>query len=48
MERSNLPMRKLERLERHDKESGDLYGVFFFVKGMPVVLADHVDRNPEK
>ena len=44
----SLPTRKLDWLQRHDRECGDLYGMFPLVKGMPVALADHIDRNPEK
>ena len=39
---------KAKWLTRHDRESGDLYGMFLLIKGMPVVLTDHIDRNPGK
>ena len=39
---------KLEWLKRHDKESGNLYGMLPLIHGMPVVLTDHLDRNPGK
>ena len=39
---------KLDWLKRHDRDSGDLYGMFPLVKGMPVALTDHLDRNPAK
>ena len=39
---------KLEWLKRHDRDCGDLYGMLPLAQGMPVVLADHIDRNPEK
>ncbi len=39
---------KLSWLQRHDKESGDLYGILPLIHGMPVALTDHIDRNPEK
>lgn len=44
----SLPAQKLEWLQRHDRECSDLYGMYPLVKGMPVSLTDHVDRNPEK
>jgi hypothetical protein len=47
-ERPDLPAQKLSWLQRHDRESGDLYGVVTLIKGMPVALADHIDQNPEK
>ena len=43
-----MPAQKLSWLQRHDRESGDLYGVVTLIKGMPVALTDHIDRNPEK
>ena len=39
---------KLKWLNRHDRESGDLYGMLPLVRDMPVVLTDHLDRNPEE
>ena len=47
-ERPDLPSQKLSWLQRHDRESGDLYGVVSLVPGMPVALTDHIDRNPDK
>ena len=47
-ERPDLPAQKLSWLQRHDRESGDLYGMVTLVKGMPVALTDHIDRNAEK
>ena len=46
--RPDLPSQKLAWLNRHDRESGDLYGVLPLIKGMPVALADHVDRSEDK
>ena len=46
--RSDLPSQKLEWLNRHDRESGDLYGVLPLMKGMPVSMAIHIDRNMDK
>ena len=35
-------------LQRHHKESGNLYGILPLVHGTPVALTDHIDRNPQK
>ena len=34
--------------QRHDRESGDLYGMLPLIKGMPVAMTDHIDRNIDK
>ena len=47
-ERPDLPARKLEFLSRHDRESGDLYGILTLIKGMPVAMTDHIDRSIDK
>ena len=47
-ERPDLPAQKLSWLQRHDRESGDLYGIVTLIKGMPVALTDHIDRSPQK
>ena len=47
-ERPDLPAQKLSWLQRHDRESGDLYGIVTLIKGMPVALTDHIDRSPDK
>ena len=39
---------KLAWLQRHDRESGDLYGMLPLILGAPYALTDHLDRNPEK
>ena len=44
-EKQNLSQEKLQWLQRHDRESGDLYGMLPLVRGMPVALTDHVDRS---
>jgi hypothetical protein len=41
----NLRAKKVEWLNRHDKESGDLFGSLPLVQGMAVCLTDHVDRS---
>ena len=43
--RPDLPTQNMEWLNRHDRESGDLYGVLPLMKGMPVVMTDHIDRS---
>jgi len=47
-ERPDLPAHKLSWLQRHDRESGDLYGVLPLIEGMPVALTDHIDRSADK
>lgn len=47
-ERPDLPAQKLSWLQRHDRESGDLYGIVTLVQGMPVALTDHIDRSIDK
>ena len=46
--RPDLPTKKLEWLKRHDRESGDLYGVLPLMKGMPVAMTGHIDRSVGK
>ena len=47
-EKPNLEEEKLVWLNRHDRDCGDLYGVLPLVEGLPVMLTEHYDRNPEK
>jgi hypothetical protein len=47
-ERPDLPSQKLAWLQRHDRESGNLYGVIPLIHGMPVALTEHIDRSPDK
>ena len=47
-EKPDLVLHKMSWLSRHDRECGDLYGMFPLVEGLPVALTDHLDRNPEK
>ena len=35
-------------MSRRDRDCGGLYGTLPLAKGMPVMLTDHYDRNPEK
>ena len=39
---------KLQWLKRHDRESGDVYGMLPICFQMPVVLTDHLDRSRDK
>ena len=43
--RSDLSSQKLHWLKRHDRESGDLYGVLPLINGMPVAMTDHVGKS---
>ena len=43
-----MPSQKLAWLQRHDRESGNLYGVVPLIRDMPVALTDHIDRSPDK
>ena len=47
-ERPDLPERKLEFLKRHDRGSGDFYGILPLIKGMPVAMTGHIDRSIDK
>ena len=47
-ERPDLPAHKVYWLQRHDRESGDLYGVTALVEGMPVALTYDIDRRSDK
>ena len=38
---------KFAWLQRHDRESGDLYGMLPLFIGAPYALTDHLERNPE-
>ena len=40
-------LRKIKRLQRHDRECGDLYGCLPLIHGMPVATTDHIDRSPD-
>ena len=46
--RPDLPTKQLEWLKRHDRDSGDPYGVLPRMKGMPVAMADHFGRSIDK
>ena len=44
-EKMNIVVEKEAWLSRHDQDCGGLYGTLPLAKGMPVMLADHYDRN---
>ena len=48
----SLPLRSFNNrdiwLHRHDRESRYLYGVLPLIEGMPVAMADHIDRSADK
>ena len=46
-ERPGASTEKRKWLTYHDKDCGALYGMVPLVKGMPMSLTDHVDRNPK-
>ena len=45
-EKLGLAAEKLSWLQRHDKESGDLYGIIPLAIGMLVAWTDYIGRNP--
>jgi len=47
-DRPDLVLQKVAWLSRHDRECGDLYGLFPLIAGLPVALTDHLDRSPDK
>jgi hypothetical protein len=48
VEKQDIAAEKAVWLTRHDRDCEDLYGMLPLVKGLPVSLTDHIDRNPEK
>ena len=46
-EKPGIAADKVKWLQRHDRESGDLYGMLPLIHRMPVALIDHIDRNPD-
>ena len=44
-ERPDLLAQKLSWLQRHDRESGDLYGVLQKAKGTPVAKTTHINKS---
>ena len=47
-EKPGIAAEKLLWLKRHDRETGDLYGMLPLIHGMPVAVTDHIDRNPQQ
>ena len=43
--RQDLPAKKVSWLNRHDRESGDLYGMLPLIIGMPVAVTEHINRS---
>ena len=46
--RQDLPAQKVSWLNRHDRESGDLYGMLPLMIGMPVAVTEHINRSYDK
>ena len=46
--RQDLPAQKVSWLNRHDRESGDLYGMIPLLVGMPVAVTEHIHRSYDK
>ena len=44
----DLPSQNIAWLNRHDRESGDLYGMLPLMFGMPVAVTEHIHRSYEK
>ncbi len=47
-QKPHLREEKVVWLQRHDRDCGDLYSLLPLVKGMPMTLTQHLDRNPSK
>ena len=45
--RQDLPSQNISWLNRHDRESGDLYGMLPLMIGMPVAVTEHINRSSE-
>ena len=46
-ERPSASAEKRKWLTYHDRDCGALYGMVPLIRGMPMALTDHVDRNPK-
>ena len=46
--RPDLPAQQISWLNRHDRESGHLYGVLPLLIGMPVAVTEHINRSYER
>ena len=47
-EKMNITEEKEVWLSRHDRDCAGLYGTLPLAKGLPMMLTEHLDRNPEK
>ena len=45
--RQDFPSQQIAWLSRHDRESGDLYGMLPLMIGMPVAVTEHIQRSYE-
>ena len=43
--RPDLPAQNISWLNRHDRESCDLYGMLPLLIGMPVAVTEHINRS---
>ena len=46
--RPDLPAQQISWLNRHDRESGNVYGVLPLLIGMPVAVTEHINRSYER
>ena len=46
--RQDLPSQKIAWLNRHDRESGDLYGMLPLMFGRPVAVTEHMNHSYDK
>ena len=47
-EKMNIADEKEVWLTRHDRDCAGLYGTLPLAKGLPMMLTEHLDRNPDK
>ena len=47
-ENPSIVVKKKDWLQRHDRDCGDLYGLFPLVHKLPKMVTDHLDRSPDK
>ena len=43
----SLPGKKMQWLQRHDRQCGDLHGMLPLAAGMPMILMEHFDKSEE-
>ena len=46
--RQDLPSQNISWLNRHDRESGNVYGMLPLMIGMPVAATEHINRSYDK